>query len=254
VGAQVVGADGAYSLVNRTFGVARPRAVATAVEVELGGAAVAAAPPPVARFDFGAVERGYGWVFPKGDRWNVGLYTFATGLRDLRGRLAAYLRAAGFAVRGDPLATCAAHRIPVGGYRLAAPGAPLYLVGDAAGLADALTGEGLYHALASGRLAGATAGAVAAGRAAPGAYYARLWRAVLPDTWLSYRLAGAVYRHPAAAMGLLASPAVGRPLVEGAAAGATFAQSVARAGPYLARSLRAGALARQRLAPAGRAR
>lgn len=146
-------------------------------------------------------------------------------------------------MRGDPLATFAAHRIPVGGYRLATPDAPLYLVGDAAGLADALTGEGIYHALESGRLAGETAGAIAAGRAAPRDYYARLWRAVLPDTWLTFQLARAVYRRPAAAMGLLASPAVGRPLVEGSAAGATFAQSVARAGPYLVRSLRAGALA-----------
>jgi len=100
----------------------------------------------------------YGWVFPEGEgRINLGLcYHRGAGRPNARflldrfierylGRRLRGLRPRG-AIRACPIRASA---WPV---RLAAEGV-LY-VGEAAGLADAMTGEGIYHALVSGRLAG----------------------------------------------------------------------------------------------------
>ena len=59
--------------------------------------------------------------------------------------------------RPDGLDGMEAFRVPVGGFSLRPPACPAYVVGDAGGFADALTGEGIYSALESGRLAGEVA-------------------------------------------------------------------------------------------------
>src|SRR5437867_771957 len=74
---QLIGADGAYSLVNRTFAIAKPRAVATAVEVNVPRTEIGALERFVPCFDYGAIPRGYGWIFPKDDQLSIGLYTLA---------------------------------------------------------------------------------------------------------------------------------------------------------------------------------
>jgi len=234
---QLVGADGAYSLVNRAFGVAAPRALATAGEVNVPRARLtASAPLVVPSVDYGVVEGGYGWVFPKDDHLSIGLYTLAPKPRKLRERLVDYLASKGARPPGDPLEGFRAHRIPVGGFRLRTPDAPVYVVGDAAGLADALTGEGIYHALESGRLAGETAVRVAAGKTSHRSYYARLWRSVLPDTALTYALSTQFHRNADRSLRFLESPFVWRPLTYGYARGATFTACVLRGVSYLVRS------------------
>jgi len=129
-----------------------------------------------------------------------------------------------------------AFRIPVGGFRLRRPARPVYVVGDAGGFADALTGEGIYSALESGRLAGEVAVDVACGRARHDAYYRRLWGTVLCDTALSYWLARPFYRDVDRGIAVLGSPLVWRPLIEGAARGATLGESLLKSAAYLVRS------------------
>jgi geranylgeranyl reductase family protein len=229
---QLVGADGANGIVNRVFRAASPRGRAVAVELVLPRATLANDPVPRPCFDFGALPRGYGWVFPKDEQLSVGLYSLARGLKDLRARLAAYLAAKGFRWSGDPLASFEAHTIPLGGHDLRDTGVPLYLVGDAAGFADALTGEGIYHALESGRIAGELAGEVAQGVAQPVEYARRLEPTVLGDTRWSWRLAPLFYASPALALRVLRRSAFWRPLVHGTGSGATFRACLAR-GPGL---------------------
>ena len=219
---ELVGADGANGLVNRLFRVSAPRARALAVELVLARERLENDPLPRPCFDFGALPRGYGWVFPKDAQVSVGLYTLARGLKDLRARLRAYLAAKGFRWRGDPLATFEAHAIPVGGDRLRDPGMPLYLVGDAAGFADALTGEGIYHALESGRIAGELAARVARDAGSPAEYRGLLERPVLGDTRWSWRLSFPFYASPALGLRVLRRSCVWRPLVHGTGSGATF--------------------------------
>ncbi len=103
-------------------------------------------------FDFAPVRQGYGWVFPKGDHLNVGLGVYNdTDQEKLdRPRLEAYIRgrfgdARTEHVTGQYLGF-GAEAAPVAEERT-------FLVGDAGGFADALTGEGIYGAIASGQAA-----------------------------------------------------------------------------------------------------
>ena len=228
-GRQLVGADGAYSVVNRVFAIGQPKGFAVAVEVSLSRelATLPVESPPC--FDIGAIEPGYGWVFPKKDHWNIGLYTLGKS-RDLRQRLTEYIRAKGFRVKADPLATFEAHRFPYGGYRVFVPDAAVYIVGDAGGFGDALTGEGIYHALESGRIAGQTAHDSLAGKAHPRAYYRRIKKSVLADTFVTYSAAKRIYRSMDRAAALVGSPLVWRPMIRAYAEGTTIVGTLKRGG------------------------
>jgi geranylgeranyl reductase family protein len=234
---QLIGADGANGVVNRTFVQTAPRGRAVALELVLRRAGLEN--DPVARpcFDFGAVPRGYGWVFPKDDQVSVGLYSLARGRKDLRALLRSYLEAKGFRWRGK--LEFEAHTIPLGGHRVHAHGPALYVVGDAAGFADALTGEGIYHALESGRIAGELAAEVARGAASPDEYARRLEPSVLGDTRWSWRVARLFYARPDLSLWILRRTPLGRALVQGTGSGATFRASL-RDLPRLAAEARAG--------------
>ena len=88
-----------------------------------------------------------------------------------------------------------AHHLPLSGFTWEQPDGPVLLVGDAAGLINPMTGEGIYYAVATGMTAGrATAQAFRA--AAPdraGALHRRSVRALLgrhlKHTWTAARLA-----------------------------------------------------------------
>ena len=82
---QLIGADGAHSIVNRTFRISRPRALATAVEINIPCSGIATLADSVPCFDYGALPQGYGWVFPKGDHWSVGFEGRTVHVRDLKG-------------------------------------------------------------------------------------------------------------------------------------------------------------------------
>ncbi len=151
----LVGADGAYSRVRRQL---YPRASGGAV------AAIEALlwPAPGALeqvgddciFDLGAIPSGYGWVFPKRDHLNIGLYRYMKRPEnlDMRGLLDAFV-ARYRVLRGHERMAVKALLVPVRpvARRLAAHG--VVLVGDAAGVVDPIYGEGIYGAIRSGNLA-----------------------------------------------------------------------------------------------------
>jgi flavin-dependent dehydrogenase len=129
-----------------------------------------------------ATLRGYGWVFPKRDHLNVGIYSQRpldrTFLRDLD----AYLRYLGIESwsRRGPFAAPIPAEARVG--ELAR--GRVFLAGDAAGLADPVTGEGISHAMASGGAAAETIHTALGRRAGPDEasrdYRGRLRAEVLP--------------------------------------------------------------------------
>lgn len=147
----VVGADGAFSLVARAAGLRRGRSPGPALEAE-----VPAEPELLARFAdaslflFGTVRRGYVWVFPKRDHLSFGIGAHAGSGPELR-RL---LRDAALQL-GLPIEAIRPHGHGLPVYRRgdALQRERVLLVGDAAGLLDPLSGEGIRHALHSGRLA-----------------------------------------------------------------------------------------------------
>jgi geranylgeranyl reductase family protein len=122
-----------------------------------------------ALFDFGTLDQGYGWVFPKRDHFNVGIY------RIQKPRRAASLKQALSAFEGQHpgLASCTAtrslgHPIPLSDGRQPVGRGRSILVGDAAGLGEAFLGEGIAFALQSAHLAAAWAIAAFAGECAAG--------------------------------------------------------------------------------------
>ena len=127
--------------------------------------------------------------------------------------------------------------VPYGGYRVTAPAEPVYVVGDAAGFGDPIMGEGIYHAIESGRVAGETIADCVAGTAKPSDYYERLKPTVLTDTFVTYQVSREFYRNVDKALTILENPIIWRPFVEGYADGATFSRSLARAWWFLPKSV-----------------
>jgi flavin-dependent dehydrogenase len=162
----IVGADGASSLVRRTFlsPVPAERLMMAAGWFARGTSSM------LIRFTPGLP--GYLWLFPRPDHVGVGICAplGATPTRDMLRRLE-HEAARHFPALVDDEAGRYAHTIPspsgdprsileIGGERHA-------LVGDAAGLADPITGEGIYYALRSGRELAATLREAGSPRAYP---------------------------------------------------------------------------------------
>lgn len=159
-----IGADGVHSRVRQLlYGEAPPwlrRGFALEAEIRDGADGKADLV-----FDLGSVRRGYAWAFPKGDHVNVGLYTEATdghrGERDSPGtpgekldreRLGAWVRERFGGARTENVT---GQYLGFGAEQAPRPERRVFLVGDAGGFADPLTGEGIYGAIASGQAAAA---------------------------------------------------------------------------------------------------
>ena len=147
----IVGADGAGSLVRRTFLSPTPaarRAMAT-------GWFARGTSEMVVRFTPGLA--GYLWLFPRRDHVGVGICAPLTAgpSRDLLARLESEVARSHPALVDDENGRYA-HTIPspsANPQSLAEiAGRNWALLGDAAALADPITGEGIYYALRSARL------------------------------------------------------------------------------------------------------
>ncbi|WP_246064556.1 NAD(P)/FAD-dependent oxidoreductase [Nonomuraea longispora] len=150
----VVAADGAGSVVRRLIGLAPAAEEHTAIAVR-GYADV----PEEDDVQLIAMQKAgwpaYAWSFPIGDGTaNIGFGMLlprlravgAPGRQVLHGRLAELLP-------GLHPRELRAHHLPLSTGRPAPGAGRVLLAGDAAGLINPLTGEGIYYALLSGRLA-----------------------------------------------------------------------------------------------------
>ena len=97
------------------------------------------------------MPKGYGWIFPKRDHLNVGIYSPFGGialrrhLMEFIDRYPALRRRRGTEFRG--------YAIPLRNRAGLFERGPVMLLGDAAGLAESVFGEGIYFALKSAELA-----------------------------------------------------------------------------------------------------
>jgi flavin-dependent dehydrogenase len=115
-------------------------------------------------FDFAPIAGGYGWLFPKGDHVNVGVGGFvpmngasedASAFESVtRGLLEGYTRQKLGVELNEVRAHVSGQHLGLGGHSYVPRGRVL-LAGDAAGLVDPLTGEGIYSAVKSGQAAAA---------------------------------------------------------------------------------------------------
>ena len=111
---------------------------------------------------------GYGWLFPKGDKANLGIGVVPSQRKTLKPLLSALhadLMAQGRV--GAEISYTTGGAIPVGGM-LQAVGlignVPVLLAGDAAGLTNPITGAGISAAVISGKRAGEAAAKLLAGQ------------------------------------------------------------------------------------------
>lgn len=102
--------------------------------------------------DFGIAPLGYGWLFPHRGYFSMGVAGLASEFPEPRETLSQYGRS--LQVK---LEAIHGHFIPLGGIKRKIASRRILLVGDAAGFADPFHGEGIVHAILSGKLA---AGAV----------------------------------------------------------------------------------------------
>ena len=147
----VVGADGANGIVARSFGLGDGIVRGVALE---GNVPLAALDRDLARtavIELAVVPGGYGWVFPKGDHANLGVGGWGSEGPALREHLARLAREHG--VDPDSLTEVRGHRLPMRRLGTPAGAGRVLLVGDAAGLVDPLSGDGMYEAFVSARLA-----------------------------------------------------------------------------------------------------
>lgn len=192
----VVGADGAHSAVRRALGlVPGPMAVAlrgyAPTPPERSGAQVIA-------FDT-ARRNAYAWSFDRGDGLsNVG-YGELLGHRHDRPAKGQLMERLDTLLPGasDGGSGWKGHQLPLSTGRWHPPTGRVTLAGDAAGLVNPMTGEGIYYAVATGLAAGrAAAEAWAAGEpASAGARYARATRPMLASHLRHIAAAAWLCRH-----------------------------------------------------------
>jgi flavin-dependent dehydrogenase len=202
-GRTLVAADGANGRTATLAGVGVQRELGIAYE----GNVSVTGPYPAAwenifGVDVGTCPGGYGWLFPKGDHANIGIGgRWAMG-PSLRKRLDSLTRYYGFdasrlwGVRGHPL--------PV-----RRPGSPVssgnvLVVGDAAGLIDVLSGEGIHAAVSSGGMAVRHIEAYLSGTAPDlSAYQAEMDSTLLRDLAVSLQLYEIFHLSPSLAVRLV---------------------------------------------------
>lgn len=184
----LIGADGANGVVGRATGIRPQCEEAVALE---GKVAYPNGVPADWRdfigLDFGWLAGGYGWVFPKGDHLNVGVGAWKYAAFTLRPKLAEFCCRYGF--DAGALENLRGHHLPVRvpGSRIAR--GPVAVVGDAAGLVDPLTGEGIHMAFMSGRMAAQASLRLLAGEADDLTLYQRaVDRRLQPELTVSRKL------------------------------------------------------------------
>ena len=148
----LVGADGSESIVARQTGLVLNAEVGVGLESEVYlEASYPESWDRTVGMDFGTIRGGYMWVFPKEDHLSIGVAGFQRFGPKLRGILGQYL---------DHLQLGECQKRVTRGHRLLRRrrGMPIHLgpallVGDAAGLVDFWSGEGIYYAVRSAQMA-----------------------------------------------------------------------------------------------------
>src|SRR5438874_3468344 len=204
----VIGADGCNGSSAKQLGLA---------EGVVHGVALEANYPYEPRYagamvlEIAVIRGGYGWVFPKLDHVNVGVGGNAEEGPRLRRELRRMCEAYG--IDPDAAEDTRGYRLP-----LRLPGTQLTrgrtaVIGDAAGLVDPFSGDGMYEAFLSAKLVTDAALAVLAGRAEGlDAYQAAVERRIAPLTRAGWGAKRAFERFPRTTYALARLPVTFRAL------------------------------------------
>ncbi|MHC5796965.1 geranylgeranyl reductase family protein [Lacisediminihabitans sp. FW035] len=189
----VIGADGTSGRIGRYVGV-QNRGIDLALEVELTRTPESQAWDDSIAFDWGPAPGSYAWVFPKEKVLTVGVIQARGEPQQTRDYLESWLYSTGL----DTLET---ERSSGHLTQWRAPDSPLrrgsvLVAGDAAGLLDPWTREGLSFALRSGCWAGDAAAAATTGGGSLDDYGRRVDAELEPDIRAGERLLRFFEKHP----------------------------------------------------------
>lgn len=150
----LIGADGANSVIAQQLGL-KPKRRAFSLVAELPKESVERWGGGI-HLRFPVALSGYAWCFPKSDHLSAGLYTHLPQLQNWWDWLYRYLVSLEL---HDCLDRCSVHGhpIPIADKNSSFHKGCAILVGDAAGVADPFTGEGISWAIYTARMAAAFA-------------------------------------------------------------------------------------------------
>ena len=181
--------------------------------------------------DFGRIEGGYSWLFPKGDHLNIGIGGYEHVGPKLRNQLKSLVEFYGF----DPatLWGVRGHRLPQRRGDFALADGNVLLVGDAAGVLDPLTAEGISAAVHSAQIAAASIGQYLDGKTAGLEQHGQaLEQHILTDTEVARRLHDVFYLWPGAFVAIeRVAPILWRAMVDLFRGDATYVDLARRLGP-----------------------
>lgn len=100
---------------------------------------------PIPQLFLGGVKCGYGWIFPYGERCAVGLWGLISKDKEIKKKYLDFLNKV-TDLDVEKLSPLPAHLGPAGNFMESPGDGNVVLVGDAAGFADSLTGEGIFYA------------------------------------------------------------------------------------------------------------
>ncbi len=184
----VVGADGARSQVARDAGLQPVDFWHLGLQAEVPEDLLARTAPTLNRticLDLGSLPDSYAWVFPRGGVRLLGVGGPVHQGPRLKDYLARLLSRFGLDLARFPLV---AHLVPHRVTPRPIVGGRVLLVGDAAGLADYWTGEGIFYALSSAHLAARQILRFFRGEGgALGQYQAQVDREITPELRTSYQ-------------------------------------------------------------------
>ncbi|MEI7556343.1 geranylgeranyl diphosphate reductase [Candidatus Chlorohelix sp.] len=155
--AAVIGADGAYSMVARALGAPRvPQCVAMQYRIRLPESQMQEWRETAELYLGDEVSPDfYGWIFPKHDHLSVGVGAGPEHSTKVRSYLNNLVERAGTKLKDGKIYATEAHALPMRHQKKLAYDRAM-LIGDAAGMVVSTSGEGIYWAMKSGKIAAET--------------------------------------------------------------------------------------------------
>jgi geranylgeranyl reductase family protein len=206
----LIGADGANGITARSVGLGG--AIVNGVGLE-GNLPYDELPAGSWRgtlvLELGNVPGGYGWIFPKGDHVNVGVGGWEDEAPELRRHLRILCEQHGVELR--QLSNLRGHRLPMRRPNTVLARGRALVVGDAAGAVDPVSGDGIYEALVTARLAAEHVLGLLEGKVATlESYEAAVHRELDPLASAGWGAKVALDRYPRAVFAVLRLPVTWR--------------------------------------------
>lgn len=147
------------------------------------------------QIDLGSAPYGFGWLFPKKDHYDTGVAGLQSKIKNVPEMYGQFIENQGILKEASGLQVHAYYQVPLGS-------APLHQdhalwVGDAAGLIDPFSGEGLYYAMQSGLVAAdVISDALIGNKESLSSYTARMLAEVGDEFRAARRFSGMIYGWP----------------------------------------------------------